>query len=261
MSRTGLADTLHQRGRILSLFVDDARTKRAVVDELDVSRSTVDRAVRDLEAHGLLERTDDGYVATVPGRVSATVHDRYESAVADVDAAASLLAVLDNDVDVDERMLVGATTMRATAPTQSAPLDCLQECIAASDRHLGMSAADSGTGFDEFFHEQVVHEGLDLEFVFTEAMAAHLRESMPDRWRDMAEHGFEAYTLPDLPYGIAVCEHDDEEVATAALVVYDEQSRLAGILFNDAPEAVAWARETYENHRSRATPLAFDDRR
>lgn len=251
MPRNALTDTLHQRGRILSLFVETARPKRAVVDELDVSRSTVDRAVRDLEAQGLLERCEDGYVATVAGRVSDTVHERYRRTLADVDAATSLLALLDPDADVDERIVAGSTPIRATVPDQHAPLERLEEHIAASDTHYGVSAGDSGAGFGELFHEQVVAGELDVEFVFTDAMADHLRESMPDMWREMHAHGFEAYTVSDIPFGVAICEQGEE--TTVALVVYDEQSRLAGILFNGTPDAVAWARETYERYRAKAT--------
>jgi len=253
MSDDPLADTLHGRGDVLALVQDEPLSKRDVVEHVDVSRSTVDRAIRDLEADGLVERTADGYVATVAGRVAADARDTYRRTVSGVARARSLLALLPRDAEVAPEMVAGAEVVHATAPSPSAPLDRLRERIEASDRHYGMSAAETGTGFPALFYESVVADELDLEFVFTEPLFEHFREQFVDEWREMHSHGFDVYAISGFPYGLALCETPVD--TTAALVVYDQQSRLAGILFNDDPDAVAWVRERYERYRDRATRM------
>lgn len=253
MSDDSLGDTLHGRGDVLAIVQDEPLSKRDVVEAIAVSRSTVDRAIRDLEADGLVERTADGYVATVAGRVAADARATYRRTVSGVARARSLLALLPRDAEVAPAMVADAEVAHATAPSPSAPLDRLRELIEASDRHYGMSAANTGTGFPEFLYERVVADELDLEFVFTEPLFEHFREGFVDDWREMHSHGFGVYTVPEFPYGLALCEAPAG--TTAALVVYNRQSRLAGILFNDDPDAVAWVRETYERYRDRATRM------
>lgn len=245
-----LFETLHRRGRFLSLLVDGARTKRDLVDAADVSRSTVDRAIRDLEAAGLAERTAEGYAATVAGRVAAADRDRYRRTVESVVDARSLLALLERDVDIPTAMLRDATAIHATAPTPAAPLDELRDRIAGSDRYRSVAAIEPGTGFAALYETQVLEHGLDLEFVFTDALAAHAREHRDALWRAMDEYGVEVYAIADVPHGLGVV--DDGGDASAVLPVYDAQMQLAGIVFNDAPAAVDWARETYGRIRERA---------
>lgn len=250
MTGEPLLETLHRRGRFLLILLDGARTKRDLVDTVDVSRSTVDRAIRDLEAAGLVERTADGYAVTVAGRIAAADRDRYRRTVEGVADTQSLLALLDRDVDVPAAMVRGATAVHAAAPTPAAPLDELHDRIAGSDRYRSVAAIDPGTGFAALYETQVVEHGLDLELVFTDALAAHAREHRDGVWRAMHEHGVEVYAVPDVNHGVGVV--DDGEDASAVLPVYDAQMQLAGIVFNDAPAAVDWARETYGRIRERA---------
>ena len=245
-----LFETLHRRGRFLTLLVEDARTKRDLVDAVDVSRSTVDRAVRDLEATGLVERTGDGYAATVAGRVLAADRDRYRRTVDGVADARSLLALLPRDADVPGAMIRDATAVHATAPTPAAPLEELQARIAGSDRYRAVAAIDPGTGFAELYEEQVLGADLDLEFVFTDELAAYAREHRGGLWRALHEHGVDVYAIADVPHGLGIVENGDD--ASAVLPVYDAQMQLAGIVFNDAPAAVDWARDAYGAIRERA---------
>lgn len=250
MTDEALLETLHRRGSVLSLLADGARRKRDLVDAVDVSRSTVDRAIRDLEAEGLVERTAEGYAVTVAGRVVAADRDRYRRTVESVADARSLLSLLPQRAEVPAAVLRGATAMHATAPSPAAPLDELQARIVGSDRYRAVAAIDPGTGFASLYEEQVVAGALDLEFVFTDALTAYVRDHRGALWRTLHEHGVDVYATEDVPHGLGIAEDGDD--ASVMLPVYDEQKQLAGVLFNDAPAAVDWARETYADIRDRA---------
>ncbi|WP_144919737.1 winged helix-turn-helix transcriptional regulator [Halorubrum salsamenti] len=83
------------RGMVLALLRDPTATGAELAAELDVSRPTVSTAAADLEAAGLLDRTD-GYALTEPERLlTLTVRyaDSFDAdAVAFADDAASLVA-------------------------------------------------------------------------------------------------------------------------------------------------------------------------
>ncbi|KDS91148.1 MarR family transcriptional regulator [Halorubrum saccharovorum] len=83
------------RGMVLTLLRDPETTGAELAAELGVSRPTVSTAAADLEAAGLLDRTD-GYALTEPERLLTLVvryADSFDAdAVAFADDAASLVA-------------------------------------------------------------------------------------------------------------------------------------------------------------------------
>jgi len=245
-----LARTLHRRSDLLALLVEEPRSKREMEDHVDASRSTIDRGIRDLEAVGLVERTNGGYAATVSGRLAAESRAAHVTELDGVDRAGPLLDLLDDGSELGREMLTGVEVERAEPPSPAAPLERLKEVIRRSDRYLGMSAMDTGTGFGQFFHDQVVEEGLDLSFVFTREMADHLTSNLGSKIPPMRQAGFEMCVVDHLPFGLGVGLGDDWTVAV--VLVYGPSARLAGILFNENPAAVEWATELFDRYSMRA---------
>jgi len=245
-----LARTLHRRSDLLALLVTDSLSKRALETRVDASRSTIDRGIRDLEALGLVERTNGGYTATVSGRLAAESRAAHVTELDGIDRAKPLLDLLDDDGELDRRMLAGVEVERAEPPSTAAPLKRLKDVIRRSDRYLGMSGNDTGTGFGRFFHEQVVEKGLDLSFVFTREMADHLTSHLDEAFPPMEAAGFEYGVVDDLPFGLGVGLTDAWSVAV--VIVYGPSGRLAGILFNETPAAVEWATGVFDRHSARA---------
>ncbi|WP_256296139.1 helix-turn-helix transcriptional regulator [Haloarchaeobius salinus] len=245
-----LARTLHRRSDLLALLVTEPLDKRALEERVESSRSTIDRGIRDLEAAGLVERTNGGYAATVSGRLAAESRAAHVAELDGLDRAGPLIDLLDDDGELGREMLAGVEVERAEPPSPAAPLDRLKETIRRSDRYLGMSAMDTGTGFGQFFHDQVVEEGLDLSFVFTHEMADHLESNLGEKLPPMREERFEMRAVDDLPFGLGVGFADDW--AVAAVLVYGPSSRLAGILFNENLVAVEWATGVFDRYSARA---------
>ena len=245
-----LARTLHRRSDLLALLVAEPLDKRTIESRVDASRSTVDRGIRDLEALGLVERTNGGYTATVSGRLAAESRAAHVAELDGVDRAGQLLDLLDDDGELDRRMLDGVEVERAEPPSTAAPLERLKDVIRRSDSYLGMSGNDTGTGFGRFFHEQVVEEGLDLSFVFTREMAAHLTSQLDEEFPPMEAAGFEYGVVDELPFGLGVGLTD--AWAVAVVIVYGPSGRLAGILFNETPAAVEWATGVFDRYSARA---------
>jgi len=98
-----------------------ALRKHELVDELDHSRSTVNRAIDELEAAGLVAGETDGYRTTLTGRLLAQSYRRFLTVAADVDAASETLAPLGPDIALSPAALRDADTYRAAAPIRTAP--------------------------------------------------------------------------------------------------------------------------------------------
>ena len=68
VSSTHSLEVLLQRVEVLERLVEGPSYRRDLSDELGVSRSTIDRAVRELEELQFVENCRDGVRATAAGR-------------------------------------------------------------------------------------------------------------------------------------------------------------------------------------------------
>lgn len=69
-----LLELTHKRGYILRAISTDGAEKRDLADELSDSRPTIDRAIRELEADGLVVRVEGKCQLTLLGRL---LYERY----------------------------------------------------------------------------------------------------------------------------------------------------------------------------------------
>ena len=77
-----LVRTLTRRRDVLSVLDDRSVRKPVLSTELDVARSTVDRAIRELQAQGLVVRGDDGTTyASATDRIDPGVGRALEATV------------------------------------------------------------------------------------------------------------------------------------------------------------------------------------
>lgn len=63
-----LVDILRRRDEIVACLVEDSQDKRTLVEEVDISRSTLDRALRELESVGVVAYTEGEYTVTPVGQ-------------------------------------------------------------------------------------------------------------------------------------------------------------------------------------------------
>ncbi|MFC6735948.1 MarR family transcriptional regulator, partial [Halolamina salina] len=105
-----LLDLVGDRAEFLRLLRDGPLFKRDIIDRLDTSRSTVDRAVDDLVEAGLVASVDGGYRTTRTGRL---VLQRYETLREDIENVIDAASVVD-------AMPAGATLSAATVAKSTA---------------------------------------------------------------------------------------------------------------------------------------------
>jgi predicted transcriptional regulator len=256
MSGSDAADILagvHRRGKLLRRIGDGARSKSGLDDELGVSRSTIDRGVRELESAGLIERADDGYRQTLCGRLALGEYDGFVRRIEGLSDGVDLLAELPIDAELDLAMLAGATVIEAERSSPHKPVEALYGLV---------ESASSVRGFAPAVHPQQVatysdriEAGMDAELVLTTDVIERMVSTYAGEFQDVSETGrVSVLEAPDdLPYSLTIARTDDGPVA--ALMVYAD-GRVSGCVINDSEVAVEWARDRYERERERAVRLA-----
>ncbi|WP_435097460.1 helix-turn-helix transcriptional regulator [Halarchaeum sp. P4] len=245
------ARLLVQRVPYLRSLATESATKAELADELDVSRSTVDRAVRDLESANAVERREGGVALTLVGRLALTAYDDfYADLLALTDCAA--LTDLDVEAPITIDTLRGADVVDAPSNAPHRPVSTLVDFIEDAVHVSLYSSMVLPTVLDTLV--QRIDEGLTVDaYLDGDALDALLSDYaaiLPD----VLETGRIrlAETTADYCFDFALIDRlGGEQVAVVAC----GGSGIDSLLVNDTADALEWARTRLDAVAADATPL------
>jgi len=251
-------EALTSRTTVLDRLCEGPAHKRDLVDDLDVSRSTIGRALDDLQAAGLVEETDDGFVATLGGRFALERYAGFRDALADFAAAEEALAPLPVDSSLAEAVAVGAESMLATEPMPYRPLETVQERIVEATDYRAFLPVLDDPRHVRLLYEHVVTDGRPAELVVSPSVFETLREEFPRRTAAMADcDGFRLLVAEELPpYGLVTLDGGDR--VTVVVLVFTDSGSVHGVLTNETGEAAEWARDRHESMLDAASDRTDD---
>jgi len=251
-----IREAVGKRSEFLAVLREGAFHKPALVEELSVSRSTVDRAIDDLTGAGLVERGADGYTVTLNGRLAHDAYREYAALTDGLAAARPLLDALPASTRLPPGVLAGADVEIAEP---HAPEGALSQAVSTLERSSTLRgfAPVVKTNYVALIHEAVVENDLAVEIVVEE----RTRESLPaiargsDELRELLASP--AVSLleveEELPYALWLM--DTPERAVAGITVHDAGG-IVGVVTNDRPDAVDWCEALYDEVRADATELS-----
>jgi len=248
-------NVLGKRGDALAALASDRLDKPALVDALGVSRSTVDRAVAELEAAGLARRVGTEFEATQAGELALETHRRYTVATDTLGDALPLLAVLPDDAPVGTELLMGGSV---TLAEPHAPEAALSEVVRRlpEARTLRGFAPVVKTNYVSMLHDMVVDGEPSVEIIVQSGALDSLRAVATARGDIAAfvQHDdvsiFE--TDEQLPYALWLLEGPSFQ--RAGLTVH-QNGGIVGVLTNDRPAAFESCTEQYAAVRDEAQPF------
>ena len=229
------------------------KTKPELVEELDASRSTVDRAIGSLLEHSLVEREGSHYEATFAGREALTAYERFLDRLDALERAQPILGELPADVDIDPAVLEGATVVESVPAAPEGPIEETIKHMQRASRFRGLGPAVTPLYIDVV--ETIVEEnGAETELVLTEAVVDVLTGTYPDGFAALRDaDGLSLYvTQRPMPFCVWSAETADGPVS--GIIVFGENG-VAGVINNDTDAMNEWARERYSQFRADARRL------
>lgn len=228
--------------------------KSALCEELDVSRSTVDRGVRELERLGLVERNEGRVQLTLSGRLALEAHDDLQERIRGIAAATTPLSTLPADVDFDTVVLEDASVVLPDPSDPYRPVTYLTELTEHSERIRSYAPAFVPPQV-EVYRRSILENDLVAEVVVTDQVLSRLvadhAETLEATLRtDRLEL---LRTEEQVPYGIVLGESPSKN--RMGVSVFSDTG-MAGYIGNDTESAVEWARDRLAQCLSAATPVA-----
>jgi predicted transcriptional regulator len=246
-----ILDAVHKRQEVLASIDAHAAEKRELAVELDVSRSTVNRAVNELEEFDLVCETDDGYRLTAFGgfayRGYRSFMDRYDAFV----AAKPLFAYLPDELPVALELVDEAEVIRSEPPAPEEPLTRLEDVVRAGESVEGTFPVVTYRCV-ELFETQARENEARVDLSFDEECLTYLTNQFHRELSLALE--LDNWTVRQIddkpPLGLVVV--DDERFWLGA---YDEDGGLKGAFVGEADGVVAWARNVLDRYREEGRRL------
>jgi predicted transcriptional regulator len=246
-----LATVLTERHPYLRALIEHPRSKSDLEDAVDVSRSTLDRALRDLAAADLARYEDGVWTPTLLGWCSYRTREAYRDQLSTLAEAAPLLDHLSIDEPVGCAFLDGADVYEADPSMPDAVIQTLLDSIEHATE-VRVATPVVVTGFADTFYDCVnIGQNYSLEMVLPAEVFEQVHAAFPTLTNELINDGNVSLNQASIPFSFGLWIADADEVG---IVVFTEQG-LGGILVNDTDDALDWATGQYERAKQDAEPV------
>jgi predicted transcriptional regulator len=230
-----------KREAVLHNVADGPVSKCDLVRSLAVSRSTIDRCIRELVERDVLTRGDDGYELTLLGRLLYEEYSRFHDRAAGVSRSVGFLSALPADAPLEPVVLVGADVTEATRTAPYRPVEAHLDLVRRATSIRLLSTAVSSQYVD-VVGERVVDGGMELSVGCAPEVVEYLVSEEAEALQESFETGrLELCELEETPpFTVGVVETPEAE--HVSLLAYDDDG-IRGHVRNDDPGAMAWAEE------------------
>lgn len=240
-----IIDVIGNRWNMLEALHGNPLTKPELETVLGVSRSTVNRAVSELEQAGLIQRSPpEGYQITAFGHPIYHLCLRTGRCLSGMYEAHQLGLQLPSGEHGEVTVFDEPTISQPNAHEPDRPLKNLLDRIREARIFRGYSPVVLNQYVDVCY-EQARQKDLELELAITSTVRECLETSYKEQLEEtLYQTDVNIYeTLEQLPFGIAIFY--DGSTWETALVLYSETG-VSGLVINDNHSALGWAQQIYE---------------
>ncbi|WP_396611234.1 tetratricopeptide repeat protein [Haloferax sp. S1W] len=233
-------------------------SKRELTETLQYSRSTVDRAIRDLVGVGLIIKGERGYSTSLKGRYLASLFESYRNDVGDVLELDTVLSDLSSDYPLPVRAFVGADIELSAGTTPHRPIELLSDELAATDYGTMVMPRLPNRAFVERLAKELKN-GCACRLVAPEPVVTAI-------WRAFPELLEVVQTTPEVklrvgdvpPYAVGHTVVDGTPRST--VIIYDGSDQIRSVVSNTTDAAVTWARHHTQSIWEDADPFHLEGR-
>lgn len=235
-----------KRASLFELLRDEPREANKLVENLDMSRSTIHRTTHSFAEKGLIRQSEAGFELTGFGRAVADEVIQFRERVASANKLEVFLnTVEDADVDVPTERFSGADVIHPKPRQPHFAVKRIIELIEESETVRMFSSIISPFYVDVAYREMM--DGTEIDVVFDRKVVEIIASEYAERATEAARTGkFDVRVHDDVPFEIFVF---DDCVGMAA---HGDNGIARVFVETHSPEAIEWAEDVYESYRDDA---------
>lgn len=252
-----LRETVRKQSEILSAIADQSRAKHALTDTLDVSRSTVNRGVAELEQEDCIERRGSNYHATILGELALKNYQEYRSNIEELNKASELLTDLPKSASINTIFIRDADIRISNPRAPEAVLQPSIDLLENTDRLLGLAPV----GFSKYIrliNKYADINNISVDIIVEKGTLQSILYLDKKQIKKLVSEGNLNIFVVDEPLYYALWLMDSPEGTTAGITFYGNGG-INGIIINSSSEAVSWARGEYERYHELAERMTINN--
>lgn len=248
----GIIDIATRRIEFLECLGEKEKDKRTLVDDLGMSRATVDRGLRELENAGLIEYTSGRFTPTSVGMITRSrLSDLIETIELGQQLNPFLKWISYDDFDIDLHLLADAEVLLPEPGNPWAMMNRHVQLLKESDCGRVIQPLASLHAM-EAAYERIVNAGATGAAVVEPSVADTFRSDphYTELVEEMIATGrFDLFVYDGtIPYYLGVFDETMQ-------IGVDENGYPRAILESDSDAVVQWAENKYEAYRQQAEPV------
>lgn len=256
MERENLTDNLLvdivKRASLFELLSDGPREANELVENLDMSRSTVHRTTHSFVENGLVRESDAGFELTGFGDAVADEVTDFRTRVASANKLEEFLNTIEpTDVDVPIERFADADVTHPKPRQPHFAVKRIIELIEESESLQIFSSVISPFYIDVAYRE--IMAGTEIDVIFDQQIVEIIASEYAERATEAARTGkFEIRVRDDVPFELFVFD------GCIGMAAHDDNGIARVFVETDSPEAVEWAEGVYESYRDAAERINLD---
>lgn len=240
------------RIRAVQLLAAKPRDRDELVDELDISRATLSRLLRQLEDRDWIRRDDTGYTTTRFGTAMATDITHLLETATTIRQLRGIAQYLPFDaLGIEIHQLHDAQITEATASDPAAPARRVGQVLDGAERtRILKHAIDPNASRSQY--GAVIDGTLQTEVILThDAITTVCAYPDTRQWyRDMIGNDVAVYQYEDtIPINLKIVDE------TVLFSLTDDNGLVLALIESNNEDVRAWAADLFNDFRDEATPI------
>ena len=240
-----------EREELIKALYGEYKEKRELVEELQTSRSTVNRAMDDLERTELVEHESGKYSLSNMGRM---IYDHTEGFLDELDEiieSKELFDPLTESHNINQRAVIGSEIHLVEPPVT---FEKYAHVWSYLERSEGLQVFAPRLLYQKSFelkYELAAKRQVPVNVILPYDLFERATSEYEEEYAEMAENPrFSIHTVESVPYGLSISEVPNG--VKMNIVIYDKGS-YNGFLINDTKESVSWAKAEFDSYLQTAT--------
>ena len=248
-----MRNTLRKRNRVLKSLSESPQSKSELTNNIDVSRSTIERAIRTLQKLGCIRKESRKFYITTSGKVALDTYQDYVVATDDLTEIHEAINSLPDDIPIDSNFINGASKNIADPQVPGTALKESNELLHSATKLTGLAPL-SLPSYPDLLQSKIQENGLEVELIIEQNVLDSLYQVRGEAFADFVEHENTdlSATNDSLPCAIWVMETPEGEYA--GITIYNHGG-VQAVLINDTKDAIHWARSVYDEYLMNSTKI------